>query len=284
MKPILTFSCWVEEADCEEYIHVGKYLLEQFSYPDFRTQATVGLVRGNRIRFYHANHSVILVSSAIDLEPDDEKGQLDMLIAIVIAFRRLSSSNSNILRNPHNDRLLRDDKPDTSKLDPGTVRFQEGKKIEFGGDGKTGPFTVEYDEVISHDLSLANRGTTVLRARSSIWDGDLVVKISWPNSGRLSESDFLEKAIEEAKGSTEQWALKHLPKVLFAQDVVFDPDSTHGKVASLFDNAELIGSGFDYERRTLRIIVQEHLCHIETLTSVRDIAQVFLDAMCSRPF
>ena len=209
-----------------------------------------------------------------------------MLIAIVIAFRRLSLSNNNVLRNPHNDRLSQDDnKPDTSKLDPGTVRFQEGKKIEFGGDGKTGPFTVEYDEVIAHELFLANRGTTVLRARSSIWDGDLVVKIGWPNSSGLSEIDFLEKAIEEAKGSRDQWALKHLPKVLFAQDVVFDPDSTHGKVASLFDNAEFAnGRKFDYEQRTLRIIVQERLYPIKTLTTAREFAQVFLDTVCSRSF
>ena len=77
-----------------------------------------------------------------------------------------------------------------------------------------------------------------------------------------------------------RWALVHLPRVLFAQDIIFDLDSTHEKVASLFDNAKFFGEEYKYERRTLRIITQERLYLLKTLTNAKDVAQVLLDAAC----
>ena len=130
--------------------------------------------------------------------------------------------------------------------------------------------------------SLAGRGMAVLRATSSEGDSNLVVKISWPGSGRVPEDEFLNKAIEMAKSSEEhKWTLNHLPRVVRAQSIDFDPDSTHGKVASLFEKAEFVNGGYEYERRTLRIIVQERLYPLKTLTDVREIAQVLLDVACS---
>ena len=78
-----------------------------------------------------------------------------------------------------------------------------------------------------------------------------------------------------------KWAVNHLPRVLFAHDVVFDPDSTQEKVASLFDDAEFVDEEYKYERRTLRIIIQERLYPLETLTNVKDIGQVLVDIACS---
>ena len=68
----------------------------------------------------------------------------------------------------------------------------------------------------------------------------------------------------------------------FAQGIVFDSDSTHEKVASLFDDAEFVDKNrkYKYERRTLRII-QERLYPLKTLTDVKDIGQVLLDVACS---
>jgi len=260
--------------------------MEQFSVPAFRSHATIGLVDRERIQFYHANHSAILVTSAINFSPSDPDG-LDKFIAIVIAFSRLSLGDSGILHNLHDGRLFRDngDLP-TSELARDTVRIQEGKKLEFGGDENTGPFTVTYGEVISHEPSLAGRATTVLHATSPRWeDMDLVVKISWPGSERVPEHAFLDEAIKKAKSTAKnEWALKHLPGVLFAQDVVFDSDSTHEKVAKLFDDAEFVGGEYKYERRTLRIIIQERLYPLKTLTDAKDIAQVLVDVACGTWF
>ena len=263
----------------EAYLQVGRYLLEQFSIPAFRSHITVGLVDRDRIQFYHANHSVILVSSAIDFSPSKSKDGLDKLIAIVIAFSRLSLCDNGILHNLHDGNLFQDNENlPISDLKDGAVRMQEGNKLVFGGEK---PFTLTYGEVISHEPSLAGRSTVVLHAKATRWKKlGLVVKISWPGSKRIAENEFIAKAVETAKQKLNKWALKHLPQVLFAQDMVFDSNSTHGKVASLFDNAEFFNGGYEYERRTLRIIIQERLYPLKTLTNARDIAQVLLDVIC----
>ena len=159
----------------DAYLQVGRYLLEQFSAPAFRSYATIGLVDRDRIQFYHANHSVIMVSSAINFSTSDRTGGLDKFIAIVIAFSRLSLRDSGILRNLRDGELFRDNgNLPTSKLGHGAVRIQEGNRLEFGGDEKTGPFTLTYGKVISDDPSLAGRLTVYYTrsppsGRTSIW-------------------------------------------------------------------------------------------------------------------
>jgi hypothetical protein len=264
----------------ESYLQVGRYLLEQFSIPAFRSHATIGLVDRDRIQFYHANHSVILVSSAINFSSRDKTGGLEKLIAIVIAFNRLSLPDNGILDGgifQNNAKLLCPEVP------RGSMQMQGGNKLRFGGNEATGPFTLTFGEIITRDPSLAGRSTTVLHAKSSSWkDVDLVVKISWPGSGRVPENELLNEAARVAESTAaRKWALNHLPRVFFAQDVVFDSDSTHGKVGSLFDNAEFVDEEYKYERRTLRIIIQERLYPLKTLTNAKDVAQVLLDVACS---
>ena len=268
----------------EAYLQVGRYLLEQFSVPAFRSHATIGLVDRDRIQFYHANRSVVLVSSALSFEKDDG---LKKFIAIGIAFGRLSLRDNGILHNLGNGELFKDnEKLPTRRIPPPAVKMQDGNRLVLGGGGGAKRFTVTLGEVISHEPSLAGRSTAVLRAKSSEWkDVELVVKISWPGSGRVAESKFLEAATAKAKSAPEnKWALNHLPQVLYTQDVVFDSDSTHGKVASLFDDAEIINGEYKYEGRTLRIIVQERLYPLKELMNVKDIAQVLLDVACGMCF
>ena len=265
----------------DAYLQVGRYLLEQFAIPAFRSHATIGLVDRDRIQFYHANHSVILVSSAINFSRKDEKG-LDKLIAIVIAFNRLTLRDSGILHDLRGGRLFRDNENLLiSDLPSGATKMQEGNELEFV-DEKIGAFTLTYGEVISHEPSLAGRATAVLEAKSAKWDGmDLVVKISWPGSERTAENELLAKAVSTAESSPgDEWALNHLPRVLFSQDVALGLDSIHSKVENLFEKAKLANGEYKYERRTLRIIVQERLHPLKTLTNVKDIAQVLLDVGC----
>ncbi|KAF9642206.1 hypothetical protein BDM02DRAFT_3193691, partial [Thelephora ganbajun] len=231
----------------DAYLQVGRYLLEQFSVPAFHSHATIGLVDRDRIQFYHTNHSVILVSSAINFSPNDRTGGLDKFIAIIIAFSRLSLRDNGILHNLHNDKLFGDnEKLPTSQLTREAVWMQEGNRMKFGGDEKTKPFTLVYGKVISREPSLVGRSTVVLHAKSLKWkDIDLVVKISWPSSDRIAENEFLERATKKAESDEDhKWALNHLPQALFAQDVVFDSDSTHEKVASLFDNAKFVNGEY----------------------------------------
>ena len=273
------------------YLQVGRYLFEQFSIPAFRSHATVGLVDRDRIQFYHANHSVILVSSAINFCPRDPTpgGGLDKFIAIVIAFSRLSLRDSGILHDLHGGQLFRDnEKLVTSEVLHEVVQMQEGNTLVLKGDDDMEPFTLTLGEAISNEPSLAGRGTVVLHATSPRWPGEeLVVKISWPGSNRVSENEFLTKAAETANSSAEdKWALDNLPGVLFAQDVAFGSDSIYERVTRRFRDFEFADPErtLVYERRTLRIIVQEYLHPIESLTDVREIAQVLLDVACGTCF
>ena len=281
------------EKQKEAYLQVGRYLLEQFSIPAFRSHATVGLVDRDRIQFYHANHSVILVSSAIRFTAGGRGEGLEKFIAIVIAFGRLSLRDSGILHELHNGKMFRDnEKLVTAALLPEELKIQAGNTLVLGGDGKTKSFTLTYGDVISREPSLAGRGTAVLHAKSnSLWSKlDLVVKLSWPGSDRVAENEFLAKAVETAKSSPgDKWALNHLPRVVFSQDIVFGPDSSHATFADIFDKIGFVNktSKYVYEQRTLRIIVQERLSSLKALTDVKEIAQVLLDVacgMCFRPF
>ena len=228
---------------------------------------------------------MILVSSAINFSRKDEKG-LDKLIAIVIAFNRLTPRDNGILHNLQDGKLFRNNKKLLKSTLPSEARkMQEGNELKLVDD-KLGAFTLTYGEVISHEPSLVGRATAVLEAKSAKWkDVDLVVKISWPGSERTAENEFLAKAVEIAKSSpADEWALKHLPEVLFAQDVGFGPDSTHWKVERLLEKARFTNGGYEYERRTLRIMIQEQLYPLKALNNAKDIAQVLLDVGCGMWF
>ena len=267
-------------------IQMGKLVLEQFSLPAYQLHTTIGIINRDRIQFYHANHSVILVSSAIDIGINDKTGGLDKLIAIVITFSRLSLRDIGILHNPHDSSLSQGNRDlSIHNTNPGVVRFQEGGKLEFGGDDETGPFALTCGALISSESSLVGQLTTVLHATSPKWqDLNLVIKICWLETGRGSESEFLQKAIREAEYSTGKWALRHLPGLLFAQDVTFDSDSTQRRVASLFNNVDFVNGEYEYKGRLLQIIIQERLYPLTALTNAKDIAQVLLDVMCSAYF
>ena len=268
------------------HLQVGRYLLEQFSVPAFRSHATIGLVDNHRVQFIHANHSVILVSSAIDFLADGEGG-LDKFIAILIAFNRFTLADNGILNGigggpfRENGLLLESNEVEDPAL------MQENKTLKFKKKGKEKEFIVKYGKVISHEPSLAGRGTAVLHAECERWkDEKLVIKISWPGVGRDAEDLFIKRATDIAKNNeTHKWALNHLPKVFYAQDIVFDQKSTHGKVAELFKDAKFAGDvGYEYEQRTQRIIIQERLYPLKNLSNVKDIAQVLLDVACSTYF
>ena len=75
-------------------IQVCRYLLEMFSVPLLCSHAAVSLVDRDRLQLYHASRSAILVPSAINFSKGDG---LDKLIALIIAFSRLSFRQNGIL-------------------------------------------------------------------------------------------------------------------------------------------------------------------------------------------
>jgi len=237
-----------------------------FSVSLLRSHATASLVVRDRLQLYYANRSVILVSSAINFSTDDGK---DKLIATIIA------QNVTLMPIiPKNVKLL----SETTFRGRDRV-VQRENELHFSKNAEHGAFKVKLTDVISCDPAMVGRSTMVLGAESTRWKGPLVVKISWPTSDQAPETDFLTKASDMAEGEHE-WAANHLPKVHYAEDVAFEADSTLGSVAGLFENAEFVNGNYVYERRTLRIIIQERLYPLKSLTNVKDLGQVFVDVLC----
>ena len=94
------FDCKIKPA-----LQVCRYLLEMFSVPLLRSHATAGLVDRDRLQLYHANRSVILVSSAINFAEEDGKTKF---IATIIAFHCLSLEQNGIMetRVPRNAKIV----------------------------------------------------------------------------------------------------------------------------------------------------------------------------------
>ena len=83
----------------DAYLLVGRYLRGQFSIPALRLHATTALVDRGRIQLYHANHSVILVSSALDFSESDRMDGLEKFIAIMVAFSRFTLCDDGVLQH-----------------------------------------------------------------------------------------------------------------------------------------------------------------------------------------
>ena len=233
--------------------------------------ATAGLVDRDRLQLYHINYSVILVSSAIDFSGGDG---LEKFIASIIAFHCLSSKRTRI---PDTLASKNTDPGWSSKVPENDRVVRGGTRLEFSGNGPRGFFTVGLADIIFRDPATVGRSTTVVSAASDRWpDTGLTVKVSWPDSGRVPETDFLAKANDEAQKTEGKWATRHLPQMFYSEDVV-GPDP----VARLFDEVGFVAGECEYERRTLRVIIQERLHPLKSLAKVKDIGQVFLDVACS---
>ena len=112
-----------------------------------------------------------------------------------------------------------------------------------------------------HQHGIIGRGTCIVRVRSvekgkysgtdDAWDGPLIVKLSWPAKSRISENSIIEKARNAADHDEHRWVLKHLPKVLHAED----------QYVNLLSRALIDCMSDQYEDRVLRIVVQEELTH-----------------------
>ena len=257
-------------------VRVCCHLAEMFSASLLRSHATVSLVDHDRLQLYYANRSVILVSSAINFSEGDG---LSKFVTVIIALNCHSLEQDRISDTlaKRNGDLVKD-----SGILVDTKVVQRGNQLEFVGDEQEERFAVDLGDVISCDPTTVGRSTAVLKATSERWpESELVVKISWPGSKRSREMDFLKKANEEAEKTDGKWATKHLPRVFHATDVVFDENSVFESVARLFKDAKFANGKYVYERRTLRVIVQERLYPLKSLTNLRDVGQVFLDVACS---
>jgi len=132
--------------------------------------------------------------------------------------------------------------------------------------------------VISMSPSLVGQSTAVMYGTSPKWPNRrLVVKISLVDNFRVSEREFMDKAVWEAMKPGHEWPLIHLPRFFYVEDV---KDPTYRSVQELFETARFMKGEYTYERLQMRIVVQEPLESLKPLTKVKDIGQVMLGVAC----
>ena len=187
----------------------------------FRSHATIGFIVRDRIQPYYTNRSVVLVSSAIGFGGHGETGGLDKLTAIVIAFSRLSLRDNGILHNLQDGKLFEENEQvGHFGTHPDPPDIQKGKKLVFEKDGDPEALPLTYGKLTSCESSPVGRSITVLHATSTEAQ-DLVVKINWPGSGRVSETKFLEAVIEKAEDTPNKWAPHSRPPPALELDRTF---------------------------------------------------------------
>ena len=91
------------------------------------------------------------------------------------------------------------------------------------------------------------------------------MKLSWSAKSRISENDIIEEVRNTANHDEHRWVLKHLPKVLHAED----------QPVNLLLQALIDQMGDEYEEHVLRIMVQEELSPIMKRTATVDLTQSF---------
>ncbi|KAF8873552.1 hypothetical protein CPB85DRAFT_585060 [Mucidula mucida] len=129
---------------------------------------------------------------------------------------------------------------------------------------------------------IIGRNTCVVEGTSDEWPGmDLVVKISWPPSSRVSENTFVEqiKAAVEAQEDA-AWVLDHIPTILHSQDFHLQPDSPGSKLREYLSGPDVKfvdDKAFYYEHRVCRVSVHERLYRLDALKKREDYAQVIFD-------
>jgi hypothetical protein len=89
------------------------------------------------------------------------------------------------------------------------------------------------------------------------------LKLSWLAKSRIPENSIIEKARNAADHDEYRWVLKHLPKVLHAED----------RHVNLLLRALIDHMGDQYEEHMLRIMVQEELFPTTEQTAVVNLAQ-----------
>ena len=111
---------------------------------------------------------------------------------------------------------------------------QSKNELHFSKDVESKELKVTLMDVISREPAMIGRSTVVLNAKPQAFRPQrgfskkttkLVVKVSWPTSGRVSETEFLKKACAAATDE-HAWAANRLPRVYCAEDITpggFDP-------------------------------------------------------------
>src|SRR5882762_1925426 len=216
----------------------ASYTLEMLSHGGLRSHVISPLVTDDTIRLLYYDRSIIIVSRPVNFLEDPSR-----FIAMLHAIANLTLPQVGYADVVKPAPLLDNPRQTTDIFHGLELRLSNGTRLLLGS-------------TIFHQHGIIGRGTCVVRARrvekgkysgtdDDAWDGPLIVKLSWPAKSRISENSIIEKARNAADHDEHRWVLKHLPKVLHAED----------RHINLLSQALIDRMGNQYEERVLRIMV-----------------------------
>ena len=218
-------------------LQCASYALDILSY-GLRSHVIGASVTDGTIQLLYYDRSIILRSESLNFL-EDPSSFVAMLRAMCHHLPRSQLGHANLVTPPPylKGQRLSEDIFDNLKL-----TLNDGTSLRLG-------------RTIYLQHGIIGRGTCVVRAKyidgtrahcdDVSWVGSLVVKLSWPAKSRVPENDLIVKAHNAADHAEHCWVLKHLPKVLHAED---------RQIESL-SPALIERIGEAYEKRVLRIIV-----------------------------
>ena len=238
-------------------LQCASYALELLSHGGLRNHVIGAYVSGDTIQLLYYDRSIILVSDHFDFVEYPLR-----LVAILEALAKFNERHWGYVYSPVPSARLEPEPPRHDQLLNGTkLRLKNNCVLTL-------------KNTLHHQHGLIGRGTCVVQAickpalerPSGAWEDNLIVKFSWPSASRTPEPTIINNARDFArKDDTHNWVLNHLPEVLYTEDIDFNLLSP-----------ELIDIlGDKYEKRVLRVIVQEELFPITDCYTAPELAQAF---------
>src|SRR6202167_79242 len=217
-------------------LQCASYALEMLSHGGLRSHVISALVTDDTIQLLYYDRSIIIVSRPVNSLRDPSR-----FVAMLHAIANLTLPQLGYADVVKPAQLLDNPRRTTDIFDGLELKLSDGTRLLLGS-------------TIFHQHGIIGRGTCVVRARrvekgkysgtdDVAWDGPLIVKLSWPAKSRMSENDIIPKARNAANHDEHRWVLKHLPKVLHAED----------RHINLLSQALIDRMGDQYEARLLRI-------------------------------
>ncbi|THU76486.1 hypothetical protein K435DRAFT_771032 [Dendrothele bispora CBS 962.96] len=252
-------------------LQMAGYALEMLSSGLFRSHTIGMLVDTQQIQLGYYDHSSILLSAPFSIDTDEIH-----FLETLYHLRALSLSGRGVVSRL---KLPKGDPDDlvSPGLKPTTTLYADAQ-VYFGSQ------LLILGNVLYRARSIVGRGTIVIEAapkeQPDAWL--YTAKYSFPPATRHSEASLILSALRTAKQRPEwSWVENHLPNLKFWEDVELtddddDEDFPHERIKLFLDEH---CPDFGYEKRVLRILVQDRLEPLTSLSEEVHYAQVFCDVL-----
>lgn len=231
----------------------ASYALELLSHGGIRSHVIAALITDSSIELLYYDHSMVIISHPMDFVLDPPR-----FVAMLKSIQEFTLEQWGYALPLHPVHYKPPAMPPQKNIFNGlTLKLANGCVLKFNA-------------TIHQPHGLIGRGTCVVGAKcikkgpgvvDDGWDDELIVKFSWPAESRTAENEIIKKITAAADNDEHRWMLRHLPKVLHAED----------KDCCLLSE-EMIKILGNYEKRLLRILVLEKLTPITERTTASDLA------------